>query len=61
LVDAMVADAREQGFKVGPACSYVAAKFDQHPEWADLRASGFTQARQTRRRRESRSRRGHRD
>lgn len=38
LVDFLVADAREQGFKVKPACSYVAAKFDQHPEWADIRA-----------------------
>lgn len=38
LVDALVADARELGFKIRPACSYVAAKFDEHPEWADLRA-----------------------
>lgn len=38
LVDALVADAREQGFKVKPVCSYVVAKFNEHPEWADLRA-----------------------
>lgn len=38
LVDALVADAREQHFKVKPVCSYVVAKFDEHPEWADLRA-----------------------
>ncbi len=38
MVEALVADAREQGFKVKPACSYVAAAFDKHPEWADLRA-----------------------
>jgi predicted GNAT family acetyltransferase len=38
LVDALIADARAQGFKVRPDCSYVAAKFDEHPEWADLRA-----------------------
>lgn len=38
LVDALVADAREQGFKVMPVCSYVVAKFDEHPEWADIRA-----------------------
>lgn len=38
LVDALVADAREQHFKVAPVCSYVVAKFDEHPEWADLRA-----------------------
>ena len=38
LVEAMVADAREQGFKIVPACSYVAVAFQRHPEWADLRA-----------------------
>ena len=38
LVDALVADAREQGFRIEPACSYVLAKFDEHPEWSDLRA-----------------------
>lgn len=38
LVDALIADAREQGFKVKPVCSYVAAKFREHPEWANLRA-----------------------
>ncbi len=40
LVDALVADAREQGFKVKPVCSYVVAKFEEHPEWADIRAGG---------------------
>ena len=38
LVKALVADAREQGFKIVPACSYVAAKFDENPDWSDLRA-----------------------
>jgi predicted GNAT family acetyltransferase len=38
LVEAMVADAREQGFKIAPVCSYVVAAFRKHPEWADLRA-----------------------
>jgi uncharacterized protein len=38
LVDALVADAREHGFKVKPVCSYVVAAFDKHPEWADIRA-----------------------
>lgn len=37
LVEAMVDDAREQGFRIVPACSYVAVAFDRHPEWADLR------------------------
>lgn len=38
LVEALVADARDQGFRIRPVCSYVAKKFDDHPEWADLRA-----------------------
>ena len=38
LVDALMADARTQGFKVRPDCSYVAAAFDRHPDWSDLRA-----------------------
>ncbi|MEO6715990.1 MAG: GNAT family N-acetyltransferase [Novosphingobium sp.] len=37
LVDALIADARAENFKVVPACSYVAAAFEKHPEWADLR------------------------
>lgn len=36
LVEALVADARAEGFRVVPACSYVAAAFRRHPEWADL-------------------------
>ncbi|RJY09638.1 GNAT family N-acetyltransferase [Aurantiacibacter aquimixticola] len=38
LVQAMVDDAREQGFTIVPQCPYVAAQFRKHPEWADLRA-----------------------
>jgi predicted GNAT family acetyltransferase len=38
LVEALVADAKEQGFKIVPQCSYVASAFRRHPEWADLRA-----------------------
>jgi len=38
LVEAIVADAREHGFKIVPACSYVEAAFRRHPDWADLRA-----------------------
>ena len=38
LVDRLIADAREQGFKIVPQCSYVAKKFEDHPDWSDLRA-----------------------
>lgn len=38
LVEALIADARERGFKIAPMCSYVEAAFRRHPEWADLRA-----------------------
>lgn len=38
LVDALIADARAQGFKIVPACPYVETLFARHPEWADLRA-----------------------
>ncbi len=38
LVEALIEDARAQGFRIVPACSYVAAAFARHPEWADLRA-----------------------
>jgi predicted GNAT family acetyltransferase len=38
LVEALVADAREQGFKIVPQCSYVEAQFRRHPEWSDLLA-----------------------
>ena len=38
LVEALVADARELGFRIDPQCSYVAAAFRRHPEWSDLHA-----------------------
>ena len=39
LVDEMIADARENGFRIVPECSYVVAAFARHPEWADLKAT----------------------
>lgn len=38
LVEAMIVDAREMGFRIDPACSYVDVAFRRHPEWAHLRA-----------------------
>jgi predicted GNAT family acetyltransferase len=38
LVEALVADARAEGNRIVPQCSYVEAAFRRHPEWADLRA-----------------------
>ena len=40
LVEKLVADAHEQGFRIVPQCSYVAAAFRRHPEWAAVRAGG---------------------
>lgn len=38
LVNQAISDARAEGFKITPLCSYVVAQFRRHPEWADLRA-----------------------
>ncbi|WP_260925645.1 GNAT family N-acetyltransferase [Novosphingobium sp. 9] len=38
LVEALVADARENHFRIAPTCSYVAAMFKRHPEWDDVKA-----------------------
>ena len=38
LVKALVADARAQGFRIDPRCSYVEAMFRRNKDWADLRA-----------------------
>jgi predicted GNAT family acetyltransferase len=38
LVARAVADARAEGNKIMPLCSFVAIQFRRHPEWADLHA-----------------------
>lgn len=38
LVERMVSDARSEGFKILPRCSYVRYQFAQHPEWTDVLA-----------------------
>lgn len=38
LVKKLIEDAREEGFRITPVCSYVVAQFRRHPEWANLRA-----------------------
>ena len=38
MVDMLIADARAAGERVLPLCSFVAAQFRRHPDWADLRA-----------------------
>lgn len=38
LVKAMIADAREHGFKIAPDCSYVESYFRRNPDLSDLRA-----------------------
>jgi predicted GNAT family acetyltransferase len=35
LVRAALDDARQRGFKIKPACSFVAAFIRRHPEYAD--------------------------
>ncbi len=39
LVETMIADARESGFRVMPLCPFVKAQFQRHPEWADVMMS----------------------
>lgn len=38
LVERMVEDARAEGFKIRPLCSYVVVAFRRHPDWADVQA-----------------------
>ena len=36
LLEAMLDDARQSGFRITPVCSFVRAQYARHPEWADL-------------------------
>jgi len=36
LVERMVADARQSGFKIQPLCPYVLAQYKRHPDWQDV-------------------------
>ena len=38
LIERGIADARSNGTKVKPECSYAVAQFRRHPDWADLLA-----------------------
>jgi len=38
LVNAGIADAQKEGTRIVPLCSYVAAQFRRHPDWAPLLA-----------------------
>jgi len=36
LVEHLISDAREKGFKIVPLCPFVNAQRAKHPEWADV-------------------------
>ncbi|TMM48125.1 GNAT family N-acetyltransferase [Qipengyuania marisflavi] len=38
LVEMLVGDAKREGFKIAPDCSYVAAAFKRNPDWSELLA-----------------------
>ena len=38
MIERGIADARRDGVKVKPECSYAVAQFRRHPDWADLLA-----------------------
>jgi predicted GNAT family acetyltransferase len=38
LMERAIADARRDGLRIQPECSYAVVQFRRHPEWADLRA-----------------------
>ncbi len=38
LMERRIADARREGRRIRPVCSYAAAQFRRHPDWADVLA-----------------------
>lgn len=36
LVDYLIADARNGGFRIIPLCPYVLARYAKHPDWQDV-------------------------
>ncbi|HWA20675.1 MAG TPA: GNAT family N-acetyltransferase [Devosia sp.] len=38
LMDRAIADARRDGLRIQPECSYAVVQFRRHPEWRDLLA-----------------------
>ncbi len=36
LVNFMIADARQSGFKIMPLCPFVRREYSKHPEWSDV-------------------------
>ena len=39
LVERLVADARRDGTRIVPQCSYVLAQFQRNPDWSDVMAA----------------------
>lgn len=44
LVQFMIADARQGGFKILPICPYLIAQYRKHPKWADVMSVGVDAA-----------------
>ena len=40
LVDFLIADARQHGFRIIPLCSFVRARYLKHPDWQDVMTVG---------------------
>lgn len=38
LMERSIADARREGLRIRPFCSYAVAQFRRHPDWADVLA-----------------------